>query len=112
MRVAAEQGGAILAMPIIETVKRVNANSEIVETIARDSLWGAQTPQVFQYGPLKAAFEACSGQLDQFTDDAGIFETQGGVVRVVAGSRDNFKVTTAEDFARAEFLAKRHKEDQ
>jgi 2-C-methyl-D-erythritol 4-phosphate cytidylyltransferase len=99
---ARAHGGAILARPVVETIKRINAAGEIVDTIDRANLWGAQTPQGFLFAPLMEAYRAGLEQLERFTDDAGIFESHGGVVRVVMGSDRNFKVTTPEDFHRAE----------
>ena len=101
---AAREGGAILARPVTETVKRVNADGLIVETLDRSVLWTAQTPQVFQYDALMRAYEQLAGRLAQFTDDAVIFEAAGGKVQVVNGSENNFKVTHPEDFERAEKL--------
>jgi 2-C-methyl-D-erythritol 4-phosphate cytidylyltransferase len=102
IRVAREFGGAILARPVIETIKRVDESGEIVGTIERDRLWTAQTPQGFRLAPLREAYRLRQGELDRFTDDAGIYESNGGRVRVVPGSDRNFKITTAEDWARAE----------
>jgi 2-C-methyl-D-erythritol 4-phosphate cytidylyltransferase len=100
--VAAQMGGAVLACPVVETIKRVDANRRICETIDRRPLWSAQTPQVFQFQPLMEAYRKAEPRLEEYTDDAGIFEANGGTVHVVAGSVHNFKVTTPEDFERAE----------
>ena len=99
---AREVGGAILALPVAETIKRATGNGEVARTIDRDSLWAAQTPQVFCYRRLMAAYQVFETELERFTDDAGIFEAHGGRVRLVMGTDANFKITTPEDFARAE----------
>jgi len=101
---AREVGGAILAKPVTETIKRVGPGNAIIGTIERNDLWAAQTPQGFRYQPLAAAYRAHEAELAQFTDDAAIFESNGGRVRAVMGSDCNFKVTTAEDFKRAEAM--------
>ncbi|HBF34931.1 TPA: 2-C-methyl-D-erythritol 4-phosphate cytidylyltransferase [Candidatus Sumerlaeota bacterium] len=106
IEMAVREGGAILARPVTETIKRVNGNGLIIETLDRSVLRAAQTPQVFQYGALMRAYEKFVGQLAQFTDDAVIFEAAGGKVLVVNGSENNFKVTHPEDFERAENLLK------
>jgi 2-C-methyl-D-erythritol 4-phosphate cytidylyltransferase len=99
---AARAGGAILACPLVETVKRANADLEVVETLDRSTLWTAQTPQTFRCAELIEAYRAQEDRLAGFTDDAGLFEAWGGRVRLVESSRINFKITTPEDFARAE----------
>ena len=97
-------GGAILAVRVSETIKRVGPEGLIAETPDRTTLWAAQTPQVFGRAELLRAYRAANagGSLARFTDDASIFEAAGGKVRIVEGSRDNIKVTEPEDFARAE----------
>jgi 2-C-methyl-D-erythritol 4-phosphate cytidylyltransferase len=101
---AARVGGAILACPLVETVKRVNADLEVVETLDRSTLWTAQTPQTFRCADLIEAYRAQEDRLAGFTDDAGLFEAWGGRVRLIESSRVNFKITTPEDFTRAERL--------
>jgi 2-C-methyl-D-erythritol 4-phosphate cytidylyltransferase len=103
---AAKFGGSILARPITETVKRVDGDGKIVETLDRRTLYAAQTPQVFQFPVLVQAYRQLADQLGRFTDDAVIFEAAGGNVLVVNGSENNFKVTHPEDFVRAENLLK------
>jgi 2-C-methyl-D-erythritol 4-phosphate cytidylyltransferase/2-C-methyl-D-erythritol 2,4-cyclodiphosphate synthase len=94
--------GAILALPIADTVKReLPAN---IETAPRDGLWRAQTPQAFRTAPLNAAYAAWSDEQAP-TDDAGVMEAVGGMVRLVPGDPMLFKLTYPEDFAMAERLA-------
>ena len=94
--------GAILALPVADTVKRQRDSN--IETAPRDGLWRAQTPQAFRTAPLNAAYAAWSDEKAP-TDDAGVMEAAGGVVRLVPGDPMLFKLTYPEDFAMAERLA-------
>ena len=91
--------GAIVALPVRDTVKRA-AGSAITETIDRTHLWRAQTPQGFRFGPIRDAHQAAAG-LD-LPDDAAVAERAGLAVELIMGNEDNFKITTADDLARAE----------
>ncbi|HUZ71584.1 MAG TPA: bifunctional 2-C-methyl-D-erythritol 4-phosphate cytidylyltransferase/2-C-methyl-D-erythritol 2,4-cyclodiphosphate synthase [Stellaceae bacterium] len=93
--------GAIPALPLSDTVKR-GANGLVAATLDRASLWRAQTPQGFRYDAIRVAHRACAGS--DLPDDAAVAERAGLAVRLVAGSEDNFKVTTADDLQRAERL--------
>jgi len=96
---------AIAAVPESDTLKRLGADGCIEETVPRQNLWRAQTPQGFRFSKIleahNAAFEA--GRTD-FTDDAAIAEWAGLRVAIVEGSARNLKLTTEEDFALAEQL--------
>jgi 2-C-methyl-D-erythritol 4-phosphate cytidylyltransferase/2-C-methyl-D-erythritol 2,4-cyclodiphosphate synthase len=98
-----EQSGAALpALPTRDTVKRVDLDRNIVkETIARDDLWLAQTPQGFRRGVLAAVMAAGAAGADA-TDDATLAERLGHVVRVVLGEAGNVKITTPADLAAAQ----------
>lgn len=97
---AEKSGAAILAIPVSSTLKRVAADHTIAETIARDNLWEAQTPQVFRRQLLLDAY-AKRGDFNA-TDDAQLVERIGHPVTVVAGSLMNLKITTREDLRLAE----------
>ena len=99
-RAAKECGAAIPAVPVASTLKRVGADKSIQETVSRDGLWQAQTPQVFRRQLLLEAF-AKRGAL-QATDEAQLVEQIGHPVKVVPGSSMNFKITTVSDFHMAE----------
>jgi len=100
---AAEQhGAAILATPVTSTLKRVRDGQQVVETVARDQLWAAQTPQVARRDWLLAAF-ANRGSF-QPTDEAQLLERAGHAVQVVTGSPINLKITTADDLKMAAAL--------
>jgi 2-C-methyl-D-erythritol 4-phosphate cytidylyltransferase len=104
----AEAGeGAVAALPVGDTLKRVlPPGDRIVETVARSGLWRAQTPQGFPRAVLEAAYAQDPGE-EAATDDAQLVERLGHPVRVVLDRTTNFKVTTADDFLLAEALALR-----
>jgi len=98
---AAERtGAAIFAVPVTATLKRVGAQHIIQETVAREELWEAQTPQVFRRELLVQAY-AQRGELAA-TDDAQLVERLGHPVTVVPGSVLNLKITSKEDLRLAE----------
>jgi 2-C-methyl-D-erythritol 4-phosphate cytidylyltransferase len=73
-----------------------------VRTLDRARLWAVQTPQVFRADSLRRALDVGDDALAAATDDASLVEAAGGSVRVVEAPPENFKVTTADDLARAE----------
>lgn len=97
--VQAGADAAVPALPVPDTVKRVNGD-RVVETVARDGLVAVQTPQAFRVEALRAA-HAAGGDA---TDDAALIEASGGRVVVVPGEPTNLKVTTAGDLAIAAAL--------
>ena len=100
------QGGAIAAIPVVDTLKRDGADGFIAATIQRDGLWRAQTPQAFHFQPiLDAHRHARAEDRTDFTDDAAIAEWAGLDVGLVLGSESNRKMTTAEDLAAANLPA-------
>jgi 2-C-methyl-D-erythritol 4-phosphate cytidylyltransferase len=92
--------GVVPALPVPDTLKRV-AGGRVEETVAREGLVGAQTPQAFLAPVLRRAFE---GDLSGATDCASLVERSGGSVAVVEGDPRLLKVTTAGDLALAEAL--------
>lgn len=97
---ARRQGAAICALPIAETVKRVREG--VVEaTVDRSALWSVQTPQAFQAGLLREAHEKARRDAFLGTDESMLVERLGHAVAVVAGLRDNVKITTPDDLRRA-----------
>ena len=100
--VAEQFDAAILASPLVGTIKRVRHADvpDIVETVPRDDLWEAQTPQVFRRSLIAEAFAKRRGQL--VTDDAQLVENLGHAVKIVPSDRTNIKITTASDLAIAE----------
>lgn len=87
--------GVVPAVPVSDTVKRVE-RGVVVETVAREGLVAAQTPQAFLAPALRRAFE---GELGGATDCASLVERSGGRVAVVDGDPRLFKVTTPADLA-------------
>jgi 2-C-methyl-D-erythritol 4-phosphate cytidylyltransferase len=104
---ASEHGAAIPALPINETVKRVNTEGVIIETIPRAELRAAQTPQGFRRELLTAAYAYAAAHQIAGTDDASLVEAYGAEVRVVEGEWENIKVTMPDDFRRAEEVLRR-----
>ena len=101
---AERNGAAILAAPVSGTLKRVAADQSIIETVAREKLWEAQTPQVFRRQLLLDAY-ARRGK-EPATDDAQLVERLGQKVQIVSGSPMNLKITTKEDLRIAAALLK------
>lgn len=99
--------GAIPALRVADTLKRGAANL-IADTVSREGLWRAQTPQGFHLSDILAAHHKFSGK--QFTDDAQLYETLKIPMALTQGSHDNFKITTGDDLMRAEHLIAAHSE--
>jgi len=95
---------AIAAVPVTDTVKRVDGAGVVRETLTRSELWAVQTPQVFRRAALERALAVPDEILAQATDDAWLLERDGGKVLVVRASEENLKVTTALDLLLAEML--------
>lgn len=95
---------AIVALPVSDTLKRADADHRIVETVPRERLWQAQTPQGFPRTLLERAYEEPARGAKAATDDAALVEALGADVMVVPGRTANLKVTTPEDFRLAEAL--------
>lgn len=102
---ASRMGGAIVASPLADTLKRVGEGRTILATVSRTSLWQAQTPQAFRRDLLMRAHARAVRDGIIATDDADLVEQLGASVEVVEGSALNFKVTTAEDLRLAELAA-------
>jgi 2-C-methyl-D-erythritol 4-phosphate cytidylyltransferase len=100
---AERDGAAILAVPEPATLKRI-AHGKIVETVSREAIWQAQTPQVFHRELLLKAYAARAGK--NVTDDATLVEQLGHAVTVVEGSPLNLKITTRDDLRLAEQVLK------
>jgi 2-C-methyl-D-erythritol 4-phosphate cytidylyltransferase len=101
---AAESGAAIPAIPVADTLKRVSRNHRVEETMPRDNLWLAQTPQVFRRQLLLDAYARRGRQAA--TDDAQLVERLGHPVTIVPGSPINLKITTRDDLRLAQHALK------
>ncbi len=95
---------AIAAMPVTDTVKRVDGSGAVRETLERSELWAVQTPQVFRRRALERALDVPEAELARATDDAWLIERGGGKVIVVRADAENLKVTTPLDLRVAEML--------
>ena len=95
-----EADGVVPTLPVANTLKRVEG-SRVIETVARDRLEEAETPQGFAYAAIRAAHEKAASAGQSFTDDASVAEWAGITVRTVAGEPGNIKLTTAADIAAA-----------
>jgi 2-C-methyl-D-erythritol 4-phosphate cytidylyltransferase len=88
--------GVVPGLPVADTLKRVDGDGAVAETVSRDGLWAVQTPQAFPAEVLRAA--AADGRGG--TDCASLVEARGGRVKVVQGDPRLLKVTTADDLAK------------
>lgn len=105
MRVVRPGTGALLASPVIDTVKVVNGEGKVTRTLDRATLWAAQTPQFAATRDLERAHaDAVRLQWPNATDDAALMERAGFDVIVVETSAENFKVTLPGDLARADAI--------
>ena len=105
LETASRVGGAIAAVPVSDTLKRAEGKT-ISATVARDSLWQAQTPQAFQRELLIRAHQRAAAQGIAATDDADLVERLGAKVEIVEGAAINLKITTRADLELAEALAR------
>ncbi len=96
-----DRQGAILALPVVDTIKQSGEDLHIDSTVDRERIWRALTPQLF---PAARLYEALSADLDGVTDEASAIERQGGRPRLVAGQSDNIKITVPADLALAGFI--------
>lgn len=102
--VAEDAVGGILAAPVADTLKREAAGRRIQETVSRERLWGAQTPQMFHHGLLKRALEHAGTAV---TDEASAIEALGLAPLLVEGDITNLKVTYPRDLELATWLLSR-----
>lgn len=97
-------GGAVVAMPMPDTVKRVESSGLIQETLRREHLWLIQTPQVFRLSWLLEAHKLAEDRNLEVTDDASLVEQLGYPLSVVQGSSTNIKITRPEDLQLGEAI--------
>ena len=94
--------GGLLALPMVDTIKRSDGHGRSEMTVERSVLWSAQTPQMFRYAQLLQALQ----QAQQVTDEASAIEAMGYRPKLVEGSARNFKVTLPQDLLLAELIFK------
>ncbi|HEX2531711.1 MAG TPA: 2-C-methyl-D-erythritol 4-phosphate cytidylyltransferase [Burkholderiaceae bacterium] len=97
-----DEVGGLLALPVVDTLKRAGADGRAEATVPRSGLWAAQTPQMFRYAMLRRALE----QVSDATDESSAIEALGLRPKLIEGSPRNFKVTLPHDVALAELYLK------
>jgi 2-C-methyl-D-erythritol 4-phosphate cytidylyltransferase len=102
---ARKGNGAVAALPLADTLKRVDSSGKIVETVDRFGIWRAQTPQAFPRKVIERAHREAREADRVATDDAALCEQIGLPVVVVRGSERAVKITEEIDFALAEALS-------
>lgn len=100
--------GGLWGVPVRDTLKQVDLEYNIEKTVPRESLWHAQTPQIFRYGLLKQALEKVAQDKLNITDDANAIEYLGYHPKMVQGSYSNIKMTWPEDLMLAAHWFKHH----
>lgn len=100
---ARETGAAIVAVPARDTVKRLTPEGKL-QTLQREEIWLAQTPQIFEFSLLRQAHRKAYQEKISGTDDASLVERLGHEVSLVPGDYGNIKITTPEDLTIAEAL--------
>ena len=106
--------GGILAVPLSDTVKRGVAEgveNEILETVPRDDLWRAMTPQLFKVGELLSSISTARVNGEKLTDEATAMEAVGVQVLLVPCSQDNIKITLPQDIPFAEMILRAQQQE-
>lgn len=98
-----EQCGGLLAHPIHDTVKQADGLGRVAETLPRETLWRAFTPQMFHLKPLRSALHAALERGALVTDEASAMEISGFSPVLIEGAADNIKITRPEDIKLAAF---------
>lgn len=99
--------GGLLALPVTDTLKRADPTQRVVETVSRENLWQAQTPQMFRYRLLLEALRNAAGlNIATVTDESSAIEQLGLKPRLVMGSPGNLKVTWPDDLNFSEIILK------
>ena len=101
---ARKSGACILGVPAYETLKQVDTSEHIIQTLKRDDVWLAQTPQAFRHELIRKAHDRAREEGYSATDDASLVERLGTPVKIIAGSRNNIKITVKEDLEMAGWL--------
>ncbi|MGA3207613.1 MAG: 2-C-methyl-D-erythritol 4-phosphate cytidylyltransferase [Syntrophales bacterium] len=107
---ASRSQAVTVGVPVKDTVKSVDGHGIVVETLNRNHLWLAQTPQAFERNVIKKAYEAAYRDNYYGTDDASLVERIGVKVMMIRGSYDNIKITTRDDIMMAEVIIRRLKQ--
>ncbi len=102
--------GGLLGIPVADTVKRVDSETNVIDTIDRSGLWRALTPQMFRLNDLTRALRLAVSQNQPITDEASAIEWLGLTPLLVEGHADNIKITHPQDLSLAELYLKEQKE--
>lgn len=105
-------GGGLLAVPVTDTVKRAGQDRAVRETVSREGLWRAYTPQMFRLAPLRRALSAAIAAGRDVTDEAQAMELMGVAPRLIEGSADNIKITRPEDLDLAAHFLQRQRQER
>jgi 2-C-methyl-D-erythritol 4-phosphate cytidylyltransferase len=103
LREARQTGAAIVAVPARDTVKRLTPGGKM-QTLPREEIWLAQTPQIFEFSLLFRAHQKANQEKFTGTDDASLVERLGQAISLIPGDYGNLKITTPEDLTIAETL--------
>jgi len=107
IKAAKKYGASILATPVKSTIKKVNKDYIVKETLDRNQLWEAQTPQVFRKDILLKAYKKLTRSKKKTTDDASLVERLGVRVKIIPSCDENIKITTPVDLSLARILLRR-----
>lgn len=94
--------GGLLGLPVADTMKRTSVDDTVVETVSREHLWRALTPQMFRIGDLYEALDSALKKHQLVTDEASAMELTGKAPKMVEGHGDNIKITRPQDLRLAE----------
>ena len=106
LQAAKRYGACLCAVRVKPTIKEADTKGFVKNTLKRQLLWEAQTPQAFKREMIEAAYKKLSKSYNRFTDDTALLEATGKRVKIVEGGYNNIKITTPEDIAVAEAIIK------
>jgi 2-C-methyl-D-erythritol 4-phosphate cytidylyltransferase/2-C-methyl-D-erythritol 2,4-cyclodiphosphate synthase len=109
VREAKKYGAVTAGTPVKDTIKRVDPDGGVLETLERQFLWMTQTPQAFERSIIQKAYRRADEDRFYATDDASLVERMGVRLQMIAASDENIKITTPADLLMAEFIVKRQK---
>lgn len=101
---AKEKGAAIAAIPLVDSIKRSLNGETILESVDRETLYAAQTPQAFQLKKFLESYQKAIAENFRASDDAGVAQRYGMTVSLVPGEKQNLKITKPEDLEFARFF--------
>ncbi|MBQ0754799.1 MAG: 2-C-methyl-D-erythritol 4-phosphate cytidylyltransferase [Gammaproteobacteria bacterium] len=103
--------GALLALPVTDTIKQADGDASVTGTLSRDNIWRALTPQLFPLGALRDALTEALAKGLPITDEASAMELRGGKPRLVVGRSDNIKVTLPADLPLVRFYLSQQEDE-